>query len=197
MRTIQVLPYSPRWATDFQDMAAVLKRALWREALAVEHFGSTSVPGLPAKPILDIMVIIPDTVDAFKKIKLALNRIGYDHEGDLGITGREAFKNRDKYAPYDMTGREWPAHYLYVCKNHAPVIVEFLAFRDYLRQNPRDAAEYGRVKIEAAQRYPHDIDGYMAYKKECAERIIQKTESLKKSVIRYLNSLDKANNMSE
>jgi GrpB-like predicted nucleotidyltransferase (UPF0157 family) len=187
MRTIQVLPYDPRWANNFREIAAVLKRALWREALAIEHFGSTSVPGLAAKPILDIMVIIPDTIDAFRKINLAVNRIGYDHEGDLGITGREAFRNRDKYAPYDMSGREWPVHYLYVCKNHAPVLVDYLAFRDYLRKNPRDAAEYGRVKMQAAELHPHDIDGYMAYKKECAERILQKAETNKKSVTQYLD----------
>ena len=185
------MPYDPRWTNNFREISAVLKRALWREALAVEHFGSTSVPGLPAKPILDIVVIIPDTVDAFKKTELAINKIGYDHEGDLGITGREAFKNRDKYAPYDMTGREWPAHFLYVCKNHAPVLVEYLAFRDYLRQNPQDAAEYGRVKMQAAELYPHDIDKYMAYKKEFVERVLQRADNVKKSILAYLDSLDK------
>jgi len=191
MRTIQVLPYDPRWATNFQEIAAVLKRQLWREVLAIEHFGGTSVPGLPAKPVLDIIVIIPNTDDSLKKIKQALGKIGYDHEGDLGIIGREAFKNRDKYAPYDMTGREWPAHYLYVCKNHTPVLVEYLAFRDYLRQNPRGVAEYGRLKMQAAELYPHDIDGYLAYKKESTEWITQKAESLKRNVQVYLDSLDK------
>ncbi len=170
----------------------MLRRALWREILSIEHFGSTSVPGLSARPILDIMVIIPDTANAFKKINTALKRIGYDYEGDLGITGREAFKKRDRYAPYDMSGREWPQHYLYVCKNHTPVLEEFLAVRDYLRENPHDVVEYGRVKLLAAEMYPHDIDGYMAYKKEIVERIIQKAEIMKKNVRAYLDTLDKS-----
>ena len=70
-------------------------------------------------------------------------------------------------------------HYLYVCKNHASVLVDFLAFRDYLRQHPKDAEEYGRMKMQAAEQYPHDINGYMVYKKECVENILQKTERKK------------------
>jgi GrpB-like predicted nucleotidyltransferase (UPF0157 family) len=190
-RTIQVVPYNPQWATDFLDLSRALKIKLWREILAVEHFGSTAVPGLAAKPILDIMLIIPNTTAAFQRTRSALDKIGYYHQGDLGISGREAFRNRDRNAPYDMTAREWPTHYLYVCKNHAPVLIDFLAFRDYLRQHPHDAAEYGRIKIQAAEKYAHDIDGYMAFKKDFVETILQKVDENRKRVRTYLDSLDK------
>jgi GrpB-like predicted nucleotidyltransferase (UPF0157 family) len=190
-QTIQVVPYNPQWATDFLDLSRALKIKLWREILAVEHFGSTAVPGLAAKPILDVMLIIPNTAAAFQRIRSALDKIGYYHEGDLGIAGREAFKNRDRYAPYDMSGRQWPTHYLYVCKNHAPVLVDYLAFRDYLRQHPHDAAEYGRIKIQAAEQYPHDIAGYMAFKESFVETILQKTDENRRGIRAYLDSLEK------
>jgi GrpB-like predicted nucleotidyltransferase (UPF0157 family) len=191
MRTIEVLPYDPQWAIDYLDLSRNLKIKLWREIIGIEHFGSTSVPGLAAKPVLDIMLIIPDTDKSFSIIKSALDRIGYGYEGNLGIPGREAFKNKDKYAPYDMSGQTWPQHYLYVCRNHTPVLVDFLAFREYLRKHPKDAADYSRVKMQAAELYPHDIDGYMAYKKACAENILEKVEVDKRMVRTYLDTLDK------
>ncbi len=192
MRTIEVVPYNPQWPADYLDLSRNLKIKLWREIIGIEHFGSTSVPGLAAKPILDIMLIIPDKDKSFSIIKTALDKIGYYHESDLGINGREAFKNRDKFAPYDMSGREWPKHYLYVCRNHAPVLVDFLALREYLRKNPKDVEEYSRVKKQAAELYPQDIEGYMAYKKECVENILQKTEPEKRMVRAYLETLDKS-----
>jgi GrpB-like predicted nucleotidyltransferase (UPF0157 family) len=192
MRTIELVPYNPQWPADYLDLSRNLKIRLWREIIGIEHFGSTSVPGLAAKPILDIMLIIPDTENAFRNIKTALGKIGYSHEGDLGITGREAFKNRDKYVPYDMSGREWPEHYLYGCRNHASVLVDFLAFREYLRKHPKDVEEYSRVKMQAAELYPLDINGYMVYKKECVENILQKTEPEKRMVRAYLETLDKS-----
>ena len=191
MRTIEVVPYNPQWASDYLDLSRNLKIKLWREIIGIEHFGSTSVPGLAAKPILDVMLIIPDREKSWQTIEAALDKIGYLHEGDLGITGRQAFKNKNKYAPYDMSGREWPLHYLYVCRNHATVLVEFLAFREYLRKHPKDIEEYGQVKIQAADLYPHDIYGYMAYKKACAENILQKADAERRIVRSYLETLDK------
>lgn len=138
------------------------------------------------------MLIIPETEKSFATLKTALDKIGYDHEGDLGISGREAFKNRNRYAPYDMSGRAWPKHYLYVCRNHSSVLVEFLAFREYLRKHPRDIDEYSRVKMQAADLYPHDIDGYMAFKKECVENILRKTDVEKRLIRSYLETLDKS-----
>ncbi len=186
-----MLPYNPQWAADYLDLSRNLKIKLWREIIGIEHIGSTSVPGLAAKPILDVMLIIPDTEKSFDMLKNALEKVGYDHERALGITGREAFKNRDKYAPYDMSGRDWPQHYLYACRNHTPVLVDFLAFREYLRKHPKDVQEYSQAKMQAAELYPHDIDGYTAYKKAYIDNIMQKAEAEKKLIRTYLETLDK------
>ena len=89
--------------------------------------------------------------------------IGYRHEGDLGIAGREAFK-------YD--GKEHlRKHHLYVCAQDSAELKRHISLRDYLRSNEKAAAEYSRIKEEGAAKYPYDIDGYIEYKAPFIERI--------------------------
>ena len=101
---ITVAAYSPDWARQFRLVAAALAHALVDVPIvSIEHVGSTAVPGLPAKPILDIDVVVPrEVVDA---AIAALERAGYVHLGDLGLTDREAFTAPD----------ESPARNVYVC----------------------------------------------------------------------------------
>ena len=89
MRTISVLPYDNNWAIAFEKIRQELHLALSDSALSIEHVGSTSVPCL-YKPIIDIDIVIERAV--FDVIKKRLSEIGYQHVGDLGIEGREAFK---------------------------------------------------------------------------------------------------------
>lgn len=93
--SIEVVAYDPSWPTRFDEVAATLTDALAAgPAARVEHVGSTSVPGLAAKPVLDIDVIVaPQDVPA---AVVALERIGYRHRGDLGVAGREAFHAPDR-----------------------------------------------------------------------------------------------------
>jgi GrpB-like predicted nucleotidyltransferase (UPF0157 family) len=93
----------------------------------------------------------------------ALAAVGYRHEGDLGIPGREAFK----YAGKEHLQR----HHLYVCPRDSAELRRHLAFRDYLRAHPEAAEEYGRVKAAGAALYPEDIEGYIAHKAPFIERI--------------------------
>lgn len=155
MRTIAVVPYDPRWKAEFLKIQVALSRGLGDLALAVEHVGSTSVEGLPAKPIIDIDVAIPDML-VFDSAAARLAELGYWHKGDLGIPGREAF---------DYLGDQvFMEHHLYVCPQDSAELRRHLAFRDYLRAHKDAADEYERVKREAARLYPHDIDGYLEYK---------------------------------
>ncbi len=109
MRTIEVVPYNAAWADAFARIRAELLAALGDAALAVEHVGSTSVPGLWAKPIIDIDIVIREGM--FDAVAERLNGVGYAHVGDQGIPGREAFKYADK--PHLMP------HHLYVCREDA------------------------------------------------------------------------------
>jgi len=95
-----------------------------------------------------------------------LAKIGYRHEGDLGIPGREAFKYEGK--------EHLMKHHLYVCAKDSDELKRHLAFRDYLRSHPEAVKEYSRVKTEGAELYPYDIDKYIDHKSPFIEEIYAK-----------------------
>ena len=164
MRTAKVVvtPHDAAWKTEFEKIKAEIEDALGDLAIGIEHVGSTAVEGLVAKPCMDIDVVIRDASD-FGATVAALSRIGYLHEGDLGIKGREAFDYVDK--PHLMK------HHLYVCVQDSAELLRHIAFRDFLRGHPEAAEEYGRIKQEAARLFPNDVARYIAYKSPCIERI--------------------------
>ena len=152
---VVVVPYDEAWAQAFEAVRGELQSALGALALRIEHVGSTSVRGLSAKPVIDIDVVIHDTSSLPAAIS-ALAGIGYTHEGDGGIPGREMFK-------YD--GKEHlQKHHLYVCAEDSAELKRHTAFRDYLRSHPEAVKEYSRVKEEGAALYPFDIDSYIMHK---------------------------------
>ena len=159
---VVVLPYDETWKKDFYSIEAELKDAVGDLVTGIEHVGSTSVPGLSAKPIIDIDVIIKDYT-VFEAVVDSLAKIGYKHEGDLGIPGREALK-------YD--GKEHlRKHHLYVCTQDSSELKRHISFRDYLRSHPEAVNEYSRIKEEGAALYPYDIDKYIEYKSPVIEKI--------------------------
>lgn len=164
-KRVVVCPYDEGWAQDFSRIQGELSDALGGLALRIEHVGSTSVRGLSAKPIIDIDVVIADATKLEPTVA-ALANIGYVHEGNGGIAGREVFG-------YD--GKEHlRKHHLYVCTEDSPELRRHLTFRDYLRAHPEAVAEYSRVKEEGAARFPFDIDGYIAYKSPCIETLYRR-----------------------
>ena len=159
---VVVLPYDEQWKQDFLMIKKELASVLGQLAMRIEHVGSTSVEGLSAKPILDIDVVIKDYT-VLEEVITALGAIGYRHEGDLGIAGREAFK----YDGKDHLRK----HHLYVCSEDSPELKRHIAFRDYLRTHPAAVREYSKIKVEGARKYPYDIDKYIEHKSPFIERI--------------------------
>ena len=153
MRTIVVEPYNPKWAEEFKKIKDEILPIISDCIVSFEHVGSTSVPGLWAKPIIDIDIVIDDGMLAVVMERLA--SIEYRHEGDLGIKGREAFGYDRKEKAHLME------HHLYVCHKDSPELKRHLALRDFLRNNPEYRDKYSRIKIEMAKKYPHDIDEYI------------------------------------
>jgi len=153
--------YDPSWQDRFEKVAAALSGALADgPAAAVEHVGSTSVPGLAAKPILDIDVIVaPEDVSA---AVAALVRIGYVHRGDLGVAGREAF-----FAP-----DEDPRRHVYVCAAGTLNVRNHLAVRDVLRRRDDLRDEYAAVKLALAAEPDMDIDTYIARKSDVLQKVL-------------------------
>ena len=164
MRTakIIVLPYDEAWVSAFEDIKAEIKNALGDLIIGIEHVGSTSVAGMSAKPCIDIDVIIKD-YSVFDAVRDKLATIGYIHEGDLGIKGREAFQYSDK--PHLM------AHHLYVCPQDSEELYRHMTFRDFLRGNDAAAKKYSLVKETAAKLFPNDINQYIEYKTPCIEEL--------------------------
>ncbi len=161
-RHIVVERYDPQWKDDFKQIEKEIVAAVGGMIISVEHIGSTSVEGLSAKPIIDIDVVIKDGA-VLRQVISALSSIGYIHEGDLGIVGREAFKYSDK--PHLKT------HHLYVCVQDCEELHRHITFRNYLRTHPDAVAEYSRVKEEAASLFPYSIERYMRHKASCIEDI--------------------------
>ncbi len=163
-KKVTVLPYDPQWSQHFEAIRQELAPALGNLALTIEHVGSTSVKGLAAKPIIDIDVVIRDTTP-LSDVIAALADIGYEHEGNLGIPRREAFRYEEKPHLHK--------HHLYVCPRNSRELHRHITFRDYLRSHPEAAREYGRVKETAARLFPEDMDRYMAYKAPCIARLYE------------------------
>lgn len=157
MRTshVKVLPYMPQWAQAFKALRDDLQAALGNTILSIEHVGSTSVPGMWAKPILDVDLVLQSRI-ILPEIIQRLQALGYTHEGDLGIAGREAFA---------YTCRpQFMAHHLYACAQDCAELHRHITFRDYLRNNADAREVYSQIKREAARLFPEDIDRYIAHK---------------------------------
>ncbi|MGW1835143.1 GrpB family protein [Streptomyces sp. NPDC002067] len=150
---VQIVAYDPQWPLIFARLSETIRRELGALVLRVEHVGSTAVPGLSAKPIVDLDVVIGDRAD-LPAVIAALRPLGYTHEGDCGIPGREAF----------TTPRGAPAHHLYVCAADGAELARHLAFRDFLRADPESARRYDALKRDLAERYRGDRSAYGAGK---------------------------------
>ncbi len=163
MRTkhVIVLPFDSNWKSEFDKIKSELVQVLGDTAIAVEHVGSTAVEGLAAKPIIDIDVVVEG--DDVQKAIDKLATIGYIHEGNLGIEGREAFTYEGK--EHLMT------HHLYVCPKDSIELKRHLAFRDYLRSHREASVAYSNVKMEAAKLFPEDIEKYIDHKSPVIEEI--------------------------
>jgi GrpB-like predicted nucleotidyltransferase (UPF0157 family) len=146
---VRVSEYDPEWPHLFSQIERELREQVGALALAIEHVGSTSVPGLAAKPIIDIEFVIASAYQ-FPSVKEGLENFGYIHRGSCGVPDREVFR-----CVIDL-----PPHHLYVCEIGTRPLKEHLCFRDALRQNPQLATEYAALKQYLAEQYRNDRDAY-------------------------------------
>jgi GrpB-like predicted nucleotidyltransferase (UPF0157 family) len=149
-----------RGRLTFASLQAPIWEVLQGIALSVEHVGSTSVPGLAAKPIIDIDVVVPSRAQIPATVE-RLAAIGYVHSGDLGIEDRGS-RIEDREAFKSPVGL--PVHHLCACVQGCTALANHLTLREYLRRNPVTAAAYGRLKKKLAEQFPTDIESYIAGK---------------------------------
>jgi len=160
---IVVVDHDPGWPDRYEALRRQIVSALADLRFEIEHVGSTAIPGLPAKPVIDLDVSLADADDMPAAIA-RLAAIGYVHEGDLGVPGREAFATPPGYGKHD--------HHLYVCVPGCAAHAEHVAFRDYLLVHPAAAQAYGELKRSLAARHRHDRAGYTNGKTDFVRRIL-------------------------
>ncbi len=154
MRKVRVKPWEEYYQVLFGEEANLLREVLGEEVLGVFHIGSTSVPGLKSKPIIDILVAVRDIskVDSFNG---AMEEAGYAAFGENGIPGRRYFQK--------AVGDDH-SHHVHVFEIGNSEIERHIAFRDYLRAHPQAAEKYGTLKARLAEKYPYDIESYQSGK---------------------------------
>jgi len=154
-----ICPYNKEWISMFQDLSDFLKLKL-ETYIRIEHVGSTSIPGMDAKPVIDIDIEIPSKA-VFKQIKKELEVIGYIYCGDLGIEGREAFiRSENGDSVLDTI-----SHNLYVCASDNDEYKRHILFREKLKSNKKLREEYKAIKYEILEKVgSNNRQGYVKMK---------------------------------
>ena len=160
MRKIEVVDYDPEWPKMFELERETLYRVLRAVAISIHHVGSTAVPGLAAKPVIDIMVEVTSLPDIDCLARQMVD-IGYAPKGEFGIPGRRFFQK----------GGDLRTHHVHAFAQGDPNVLRHLAFRDYLRQNPPVASEYGELKRRVAQGCHNDMEVYCRDKDAFIKRV--------------------------
>lgn len=152
VRPVIVVPHDPQWKTQFMLEADRIEQAIGPAVVNIHHIGSTAIPGIYAKPIIDLLVEVIELppVDAAQGAMAAL---GYEALGEFGLPGRRYFQKT--LATGDRT------HHVHVFEVSSPEVDRHLAFRDYLMAHPAWAEQYSNLKQQLAQAHPTDIESYM------------------------------------
>lgn len=155
-----IVEYTAQWVKDFAAIKHIIDIGLQDLTYQIEHVGSTSVPDLHAKPIIDLDIIyfVPAS---FERIKNRLEIMGYYHNGNQGIEGRDVFK-RSGNAMHEIL--DTIKHHLYVCKVDSPALERHLLTRDFLRKHEWARLAYQHMKYELAIKANHDQKKYAQLK---------------------------------
>lgn len=158
--SIQLVPYDARWADRFKVAAASISASLGSTALRVEHVGSTAIPGMLAKPVVDVLVLVR-SYDPEQAYVTPLTALGY------------AYGHRDSEHVF-LTGRhEGVAFHLHVVEVDAAQSMEMVTFRDYMRTHPADAATYVALKRRLAEEHDRGED-YAAAKTAFVREVLRR-----------------------
>ena len=149
---VNVVAHNPAWKDAFEVEAAQLIRVLADLVVAVHHIGSTAIPGICAKPIIDILLEVED-IGRLDLETAKLEAAGYEAKGEFGIPGRRYFRKDD--------GCGVRTHQVHAFQTGDGHVDRHLAFRDYMIAHPESARAYGALKQLLAREHPDDIDAYM------------------------------------
>lgn len=163
MRKIDVVPYDNQWPVLFELESQKIKSIVYETYVNILHIGSTSVPKLSAKPVIDILLIVED-LEKLDELDGDFNQLGYEALGEYGIEGRRFYRK----------GGDMRTHHIHAF--HYSTIVEIerhVAFRDYLRTHPEQCQLYMTLKSQLAACFPYDNDAYCEGKNDFIKQVEQ------------------------
>ncbi len=163
---VEIVPYNPRWPACFLDAEAALRETLASDVVAVDHVGSTSVPRMAAKPVIDIDVTL-SSLSAIANAGASLVEAGYEPRGNRYDDDMWAFLSTEAV----------PKLRVYLCAPENRTHERRLMFRDYLRRHDDAAEAYSRLKKQLAERFPYDGDRYTTEKSAFIEAILSRARS--------------------
>ena len=152
MKRVEVVRHDPRWREEFENESGRVAGALGENVVGVHHIGSTSIPGIYAKPVIDILVEVRNIAHV-DKLSANMESLGYEVMGEFGILGRRYFRKDE------ASGTR--THQIHTFETGSPEIARHLAFRDYMIAHPEEAQKYSNLKRRLALEYPYSMDDYM------------------------------------
>lgn len=164
-RRIEVVSYNPDWKKMYQKEVKKIKKVMKNQLVDVQHIGSTAIPGIKAKPVIDILVIVKD----IKKVDMYnddMKRLGYEAMGEYGIKQRRFF----------MKGGNNRTHHIHVFERGNKEVKRHINFRNFLIAHPEEARQYSDLKAELAERYRYDIEEYIKGKSSLIKEIDMKAK---------------------
>lgn len=165
VRIIKVVPYNSDWEKEYVKESVKIQGILGDEMIEIHHIGSTAIPGIYAKPVIDILIEVKDikNVDIYNG---EMNKLGYISKGEFGIEGRRFF----------LKGLYNRTHHLHIFEIRNPEIRKHLNFRDYMISHPKIAKQYEKLKKDLSIKFRHDNEGYCNGKDEFIKDIDKKAE---------------------
>lgn len=162
MMDVRLSDFRKEWAIQFAEEADLLRDIFTDQIIEIHHFGSTSVPFLKAKPVIDMLVIVQN-IEKMDEWNNHMRDLGYDVAGEWGIEGRRLFRK----------GGDQRTHHIHCYEQHNPHIHRHLVVRDYLRCHPQEVTRYSQFKEELAQKFT-TTNEYSPAKKQFVTQLEQR-----------------------
>jgi len=166
-RKVELILHDPTWADKYQEEADRLTAVLSPEIIAIHHIGSTAIPNIFAKPIIDILIEVKE-INRIDHYNDQLATLGYAAHGEHGIPGRRYFSKNTESAH---------THHVHIFQVGNPEIDRHIKFRDHLITHPDEAQAYSQLKTELTKIFPEDVDQYTEAKSGFIQSVSEKINS--------------------
>jgi len=170
-RRIEIVPHNPGWAQKYSEEAALLSSIFGGLTLSIHHIGSTAIPSILAKPVIDIMIVVAE-IESVEAYNPAMIAAGYVPRGEAGIPNRRFFRKDTE---------EIRSHHVHIYPQGDENIATHLNFRDYLRVHPDEARAYSQLKEKLAEEFRYDSENYTESKTDFVQRVNRLAAEWRKS----------------